>query len=114
MYNPVNSKYTSLEFTGTTKLEFTGTTTLLGCIDVFNLTFFKYKHYIFANKYSILNIPSFIQYSKHKNQTVQGNSALIFSTFGFFRLSFYLKNFECEKVGKFFLSCCCEQSINSQ
>ena len=59
--------------------------------------FFKHKHCIFANKYLILNTPNFIQYSKHKIQTVQGNPALTFNTFGFFRLSFYLKTFECEK-----------------
>ena len=48
------------------------------------------KYCIFANKYSILNIPNFIQYSKHKIQTVQGNPTLIFSTFSFFRLGKFL------------------------
>ena len=64
--------------------------------------FFKYKHCILANKYSILHIPNVIQYSKHKIQTAQGNPELIFTTLVFFCLSFYLKNFECENIGKNF------------
>ena len=70
--------------------------------------FFKYKHCIFPNKYSILNTPNFIQYSKHKIQAVQGNPALIFGTFGVFRVSFYLKNFGCDYFGFFPMNINCK------
>ena len=45
--------------------------------------YFESKNCIFANKYSISNIPNFILYSKHKIQNVQGNPALIFNIFAF-------------------------------
>ena len=65
------------------------------------ICFFEYKNCIFANKYSILNIPNFIQYSKHKIQTFQGNPALVFNIFA---LVFIKKTLSAKKSEKVFLS----------
>ena len=66
---------------------------------VFRICFFEYKNCIFPNKYSILNIPNFIQYSKHKIQTFQGNPALIFNIFA---LVFIKKTLSAKKSEKVF------------
>ena len=63
------------------------------------ICFFEYKHCIFANKYSIVNIPNSIQYSKHKIQTFQGNPALIFNIFA---LVFIKKTLSAKKSEKVF------------
>ena len=62
------------------------------------ICFFEYKNCIFANKCSILNIPNFIQYLKHKIQTFQGNPALILNIFALVFIKNTLSAKKSEKV----------------